>query len=196
MRCLALLSLFIFIITSCDSGKSSCNECIIEKKDSVYTTVFPIAIDTLSFALFYKTNELLGANPIIQAQSKSEWNAASKNKKPAWCYVDSLRKIGVLYNGYCLPEIEFENNFLLTDSVYKSLFEKETQSAIFDTCDSLFLVERNVNGNFYSVGYHSFWVRPEADSGDFNIISVNQRNREGQLRSVNPGNGYFIRLLK
>lgn len=188
--------MFTLTITSCVDTQDIDNVIVKNKKESVLTNELTLQIGPISFDKFYQTNKLYGARSISQAQSKVAWSKASKNKSAAWCYADSIGKKGVLYNGYALAAIEYQNNFLLPDSIYQELFEKQAQTAIFESYDSLFLVERNANGNFYSLGYHSFWVRPESDSGGFNIISVNQSNANALLSPVNPGNGYFIRLLK
>ena len=127
---------------------------------------------------------------------KSEWILAAKNKIGAWCYVDTLNKLGVLYNGYCLNNKAFQD-ILLADSIYQG-FENNMQAKpdqIIDY-DSLLMIERNANGNFYNLGYHSFWVGPEANSGNHKIISLDQSNGDIKLRSVNTGNGYFMRFLK
>lgn len=197
MRFVALLFLFISIITSCDQNQVVDNKVVIDNKDEVFEDRVPFHIDSIYFDRFYQSDALYGTKSIPNAQSKAAWRTASKNKKAAWCYVDSLNKRGVLYNGYCLTDIEHQNNYLLPDSIYRrfqnqALFPKAQLGA----CDSLFLVERNANGNFYNLGYHSFWVRRKGFSGDFNMISVNQSNEEVQVRPVDPGNGYFIRLLK
>ena len=154
-------------------------------------------IDTFSFVGLYEGNQMNGSNSIPQAQSKAEWILAAKNKIGAWCYIDTLDKLGVLYNGYSIANIAFKNNVLLADSIYQG-FENTIQakSEQLRNYDSLLMIERNSNGNFYNLGYHSFWVGPESNSGTNHIISVDQINGDIKVRPVNPGNGYFIRLLK
>ncbi|MEJ6685979.1 MAG: hypothetical protein QNK70_01715 [Crocinitomicaceae bacterium] len=197
MRLVALLFLFISINTSCNDSQIIDNKVIINNKVESIEDRVPLRIDPISFDRFYQSAELYGTKSIPKAQSNVAWRAASKNKKAAWCYVDCLNKRGVLYNGYCLADIEHQNNYLLADSIYQRfqnhlLFPK----AQLGDCDSLFLVERNANGNFYNLGYHSFWVRRKGVSGDFSVVSVNHSNADVQVSAVDPGNGYFIRLLK
>jgi hypothetical protein len=90
---------------------------------------------------------------IPQAQSKSAWIMAAEMNKPAWCFADSIHQKGVLFNGYCLSQIEYQNHFLLSDTTYHIWDSmEETLSTDFKSCDTLFLIERNANCNLYSVG--------------------------------------------
>lgn len=195
----SLLSLFIFTLTftSCDNYQSADNEGLKIKKKNLKEVAFPIKVGSYSFDECYKDRVFSGMISIPQAQSKTDWVIASENNKPAWCFADSIHQKGVLFNGYCLSEIANQDHFLLSDTTYQIWDAMEDPiSTDFKSCDSLFLIERNANGNFYSIGYHSFWLRPESESGRFNIVSVDQFSRRVQVRSVNPGNGYFIRFLK
>ena len=153
-------------------------------------------VDVISFAGLYEKNQLDGLKSIPQAQSKAEWILAAKNKIGAWCYVDTSNKLGILYNGYCLNNKAFQD-ILLADSIYQG-FENNMQAKPdqISDYDSLLMIERNANGNFYNLGYHSFWVGLEANSGNHKIISLDQSNGDIKLRSVNTGNGYFMRFLK
>ena len=196
MRYFAFLSISIFIITSCNYSESVEKQIISTDLKPVSLEVSTLDIAAFSFAGLYEENQMNGSNSIPQAQSKSEWILAAKNKIGAWCYVDTSNKLGVLYNGYCLNNEAFQN-ILLSDSIYQG-FENTIQakSEQLRNYDSLLMIERNSNGNFYNLGYHSFWVAPEANSRNNHIISVDQINGDIQVRPVNPGNGYFIRLLK
>lgn len=195
MRYFAFLSISIFIITSCNYSESVEKQIISTDLKPVLLEVSTLDITAFSFAGFYEENQMNGSNSIPQAQSKSEWILAAKNKIGAWCYVDTSNKLGVLYNGYCLNNEAFQN-ILLADSIYQG-FENTMQakSEQLRNYDSLLMIERNSNGNFYNLGYHSFWVGPESNSGTNHIISVDQINGDIKVRPVNPGNGYFIRLL-
>ena len=193
------MSVFIFIltVTSCKDNQSIDSQDLIRKNKNLEEAVFPIRIGSFSFDGCYKERVLSGMISIPQAQSKSAWIMAAKMNKPAWCFADSIHQKGVLFNGYCLSQIEYQNHFLLSDTTYHIWDSmEETLSTDFKSCDTLFLIERNANGNFYSIGYHSFWMRPESKTGSFNIVSVDQLSRGVQVRPVNPGNGYFIRFLK
>ena len=194
-----LLSLFIFTLTftSCDFIQSSDNELLKIKKKNLKEVGFPIKVGSYSFDECYKDCVFPGMISIPQAQSKTDWVMASENNKPAWCFADSIHQKGVLFNGYCLSEIANQDHFLLSDTTYQIWDAmEEPLSTDFKSCDSLFLIERNANGNFYSIGYHSFWLRPESKTGSFSIVSVDRFSRGVQVRPVNPGNGYFIRFLK
>jgi len=197
MRCLMSVFIFILTITSCKDNQSIDSQDLILKNKNLEEAVFPIRIGSFSFDGCYKEPVLSGMISIPQAQSKSAWIMAAEMNKPAWCFADSIHQKGVLFNGYCLSQIEYQNHFLLSDTTYHIWDSmEETLSTDFKSCDTLFLIERNANGNFYSVGYHSFWMRPESKTGDFNIVSVDQLSRRVQVRPVNPGNGYFLRFLK
>ena len=196
MRYFAFLSIYIFIITSCNYSESVEKQIISTDLKPVSLEVSTLDIAAFSFAGLYEENQMNGSNSIPQAQSKSEWILAAKNKIGAWCYVDTSNKLGVLYNGYCLNNEAFQN-ILLADSIYQGLENTmQATSEQLRNYDSLLMIERNSNGNFYNLGYHSFWVGPESNSGTNHIISVDQINGDIKVRPVNPGNGYFIRLLK
>jgi len=197
MRSFAFLSIYIFIITSCNYSESVEKEFVSTYLIPESLEVSTLDIATFSFAGLYEENQMNGSNSIPQAQSKAEWILAAKNKIGAWCYIDTLDKLGVLYNGYSIANIDFTNNVLLADSIYQG-FENTMQakSEQLRNYDSLLMIERNSNGNFYNLGYHSFWVGTESNSGTNHIISVDQINGDIKVSPVNPGNGYFIRLLK
>ena len=197
MRYFAFLSIYIFIITSCNYSESVEKQIISTDLKPVSLEVSTLDIAAFSFAGLYEENQMNGSNSIPQAQSKAEWILAAKNKIGAWCYIDTSDKLGVLYNGYSIANMAFTNNVLLADSIYQG-FENTMQAKPeqLRNYDSLLMIERNSNGNFYNLGYHSFWVGPESNSGTNHIISVDQINGDIKVRPVNPGNGYFIRLLK
>ena len=196
MRCFAFLSILIFIVTSCNNTQSHKKQVIKNKIIPETLGVGFLDVDVISFVGLYEKNQLDGLKSIPQAQSKAEWILAAKNRIGAWCYVDTSNKLGVLYNGYCLNNKGFQN-ILLADSIYQG-FENNMQAKPdqISDYDPLLMIERNTNGNFYNLGYHSFWVGPEVNSGNHHIISLDQSNGDVKVRSVNAGNGYFIRFLK
>ena len=196
MRCFAFLSILICIVTSCNNTESSKKQIVKNKIVHVKLGIGLLDVDVISFAGLYEKNQLDGLKSIPQAQSKAEWILAAKNKIGVWCYVDTSNKLGVLYNGYCLNNKAFQD-ILLADSIYQG-FENNVQAKPdqISDYDSLLMIERNANGNFYNIGYHSFWVGPEVNSGNHQIISLDQSNGDIKLRAVNTGNGYFMRFLK
>lgn len=196
MRCFAFLSILICIVTSCNNTESIKKQVVKNKIIPEKLGVGFLDVDVISFAELYEKKQLDGLKSIPQAQSKAEWILAAKNKIGVWCYVDTSNKLGVLYNGYCLNNKAFQN-ILLADSIYQG-FESNMQAKLdqISDYDSLLMIERNANGNFYNIGYHSFWVGPEVNSGNHHIISLDQSNGDVKVRPVNAGNGYFIRFLK
>ena len=60
---------------------------------------------------------------ILHAQSKADWADAAENGIPAWCYIDSINKQGVLYNGYCITD----ERDISTDVIYLN----EVDAAVF-----------------------------------------------------------------
>lgn len=196
MRCFAFLLILICIVTSCNNTESIKKQVVKNKIIPEKLGVGFLDVDVISFAELYEKKQLDGLKSIPQAQSKAEWILAAKNKIGVWCYVDTSNKLGVLYNGYCLNNKAFQN-ILLADSIYQG-FESNMQAKLdqISDYDSLLMIERNANGNFYNIGYHSFWVGPEVNSGNHHIISLDQSNGDVKVRPVNAGNGYFIRFLK
>jgi hypothetical protein len=170
MRSLAFFFIYMCIITSCDNNN-------------------------FFFDGSYQENEMNTSKKMIQAQSKMEWKYAAENKIPAWCYLDTLNTFAVLYNGYVLSELEQIDNYLLIDALNKKLASAQATQADFESCDSLFLFERNANGNFYNLGYHSFWIPQNVETTIFKTFTVDVNTHLVSVNSVNPGNGYFIKSI-
>jgi hypothetical protein len=195
MRSLAFFFIYMCIITSCDNNQ------IIEKKNVTNNespsrgTSFQFCIDNFFFDGSYQENEMNTSKKMIQAQSKMEWKYAAENKIPAWCYLDTLNTFAVLYNGYVLSELEQIDNYLLIDALNKKLASAQATQADFESCDSLFLFERNANGNFYNLGYHSFWIPQNVETTIFKTFTVDVNTHLVSVNSVNPGNGYFIKSI-
>ena len=197
MRCILSLFILFYIITSCNDTQYNEREGFKIKKTPLSLVADSLNIAGISFDGIFKKNQLAASNSIPQAQSKAEWILAAKNKRGVWCYIDTLNELGVLYNGYCIDKISLKNNFLLPDSIYRGFENKiQTKPKQLENYDTFMMTERNENGNFYNLGYHSFWVGTESISGAYNAVSVDQVNGDVQVRPVNPGNGYFIRFLK
>jgi len=195
MRPLVIFSFLMCNITSCDNKQITEKEYFTHKNTAVYGTSFKFCIDTFFFDSFYKENEIARSTKILQAQSKMEWKLAAENKTPAWCYLDTLNAFGVLCNGYFMSELEQNYNYLLLDTLNLKLTSSQAIQADFESCDSLFLFERNANGNFYNLGYHSFWFPQNVETSTFKTYAVDVNTHNVSVKLVNPGNGYFIKSI-
>ncbi len=195
MRSRALYFIFMCIITSCNNTQVNEKQHVTNNELPSRGTSFQFCIDTFFFDGFYQENEMDTSKKMLQAQSKMEWKYAAENKIPAWCYLDTLNTFGVLYNGYVLSELEQIDNYLLIDTLNKKLASAQATQADFESCDSLFLFERNANGNFYNLGYHSFWIPQNDKTSIFKTFTVDVNTHLVSVKSVNPGNGYFIKSI-
>ena len=79
--------------------------------------------------------------------------------------------------------------------INEKLASAQATQADFESCDSLFLFERNANGNFYNLGYHSFWIPQNVETTIFKTFTVDVNTHLVSVNSVNPGNGYFIKSI-
>ena len=146
---------------------------------------------------FVTVKTFSNGDPILHAQSKSRWAEAAENGTPAWCYIDSINKHGVLYNGYCitygrqlLDGLRFMNE--IDASIFISDFDapKVTESSIY-------LMERSYMGNFNTLGFENIWIKgSEVKAGMNYVLSYSPSRAFVQLRKAHLGNGYFIRTLK
>ena len=188
----AFLSIYVFIITSCNHSESVEKEFVSTDLIRVPLEVSTLDIAAFSFAgLLKKSNEWFKSIPQAQSKADDFSRGAALRLVLLWA-----PRQAEFYTMAVLQDAGM-NNFLLADSIYQD-FENTMQakSEQLRNYDSLLMIERNSNGNFYNLGYHSFWVGPESNSGTNHIISVDQINGDIKVRPVNPGNGYFIRLLK
>ena len=136
---------------------------------------------------------------ILYAQSKEEWVKAIKDKLPAWCYVDTVQKLGVLYNGFCLTDQRGLGNKLnLMDEIQGALFSQEKLIHTSSVPEArIYTTERNYLGNFYNLGFHNIWLKQTGmDVGKGYVLSCNYKEGTAKLRRAHPGNGYYIRTLK
>jgi hypothetical protein len=146
---------------------------------------------------FVTVKTFSNGDPILHAQSKSRWAEAAENGTPAWCYIDSINKHGVLYNGYCITDgrqlldgLRFMNE--IDASIFISDFDapKVTESIIY-------LMERSYMGNFNTLGFENIWIKgSEVKAGMNYVLSYSPSRALVQLRKAHLGNGYFIRTLK
>lgn len=146
---------------------------------------------------FLTVTKFSNGDPILHAQSKSRWAEAAENGTPAWCYIDSINKHGVLYNGYCITDgrqlldgLRFMNE--IDASIFISDFDapKVTESSIY-------LMERSYMGNFNTLGFENIWIKgSEVKAGMNYVLSYSPSRALVQLRKAHLGNGYFIRTLK
>jgi hypothetical protein len=146
---------------------------------------------------FVTVKTFSNGDSILHAQSKSRWAEAAENGTPAWCYIDSINKHGVLYNGYCITDgrqlldgLRFMNE--IDASIFISDFDapKVTESSIY-------LMERSYMGNFNTLGFENIWIKgSEVKAGMNYVLSYSPSRALVQLRKAHLGNGYFIRTLK
>ena len=186
-----------FIIASCgaeETQNASSTKPVIEQDE----IPMPFYSGGVSFNDYFETRKtFLNGEPIPHAQSKSQWASAAEESTPAWCYVDSVKKQGVLYNAFCLRD----ERGLLTEGSLIDEIDAAIFVSMFDAPEvkelDLHLVERNYLGNFYQLGFHNIWVHHNGtDLGMNYILSYQPDRAQVQLRKSHPGSGYFIRTLK
>jgi len=194
---LLLISIALFV--SCGSEKSEQPK---EVPKSVKDVEKPVPISTEKTAFddeVITLKKFSNGDVILYAQSKEEWVKAIKEKLPAWCYVDTEQKLGVLYNGFCLTDQRSLGNKLnLMDEIQGALFSQDKlihSSAIPEA--QIYTTERNYLGNFYNLGFHNIWLKQTGiDVGKGYVLSCNYKEGTARLRRAHPGNGYYIRTLK
>ena len=190
-------SLILSFFCSCgeDSSAESKNKKSAEFKAEI---PMPLYSDQMVFEdEFLITQKFSNGDAIRHAQSKADWAEAAKNGIPAWCYIDSTNKQGVLYNGYCITD---ERN-ISSDVIYLNEIDAALFCSVFDAPEveevPIYTTERNYQGNFYMLGFQNIWVEgTNKDSGMKYVLSYHPSRAQVQLRKAHPGNGYFIRSLK
>lgn len=189
-----LIALFVF---SC--GADVANESKNKKITEVNAEIpMPLYSDNMVFAdEFIIAKNFSNGDAILHAQSKADWTDAAENGIPAWCYIDTVHKQGVLYNGYCVTdgrELSEDLNYLneVDAAVFCSVFDAPEVEEV-----PIYTTERNYQGNFYILGFQNIWVKGNnKDSGMKYVLSYHPSRAQVQLRKAHPGNGYFIRTLK
>lgn len=186
-----------FFIASC--GTEATQNASSRKPVIVQAEIpMPLYSGEVSFNDYFETRKtFLNGEPIPHAQSKKQWSRAAEEGTSAWCYVDSVKKQGVLYNAFCLRD---ERGLLKADSLINEI-DAAIFVSMFDAPEvqelDLHLTERNYLGNFYQLGFHNIWVHQNGtDLGMNYILSYQPDRAQVQLRKSHPGSGYFIRTLK
>ena len=146
---------------------------------------------------FVTKKSFSNGDPILHAQSKASWIKAAAESLPAWCYADSIKKQGVLYNAYCLlDKRELGANLRLMNEIDGALFISDFDAPEV-TEAAVYLTERNYQGNFYNLGFQNIWIKSNnEDLGMKYVLSYHPSRAIIQLRKAHPGNGYFIRTMK
>jgi len=192
-----LISVVLFV--SCGTEKMEQTKEVPKSMKDVEKPV-PISSEKITFAdEVIALKKFSNGDGILHAQSKEEWVKAIKEKIPAWCYVDTVQKLGVLYNGYCLSDKRGLGKELnLMNEVQGALFSQEKligSSSIPEA--QIYTTERNYLGNFYNLGFHNIWLKQTGiDVGKGYVLSCNYKEGTAKLRRAHPGNGYYIRTLK
>ena len=189
------LSLFIFL--SCGDGDQSTSKNPKSDLSSVEVPMPLFSEEVVFNDAFITEKSFSNGDPILQAQSKVSWVKAAREEKPAWCYADSIKKQGVLYNGYCLQdERKLISNDRFMNEIEGALFSSGFDASSVVESD-LYLTERNYLGGFYNLGFHNIWLEQSGtDLGKNYVLSYNPTRALVQLRKSHPGNGYYIRTLK
>ena len=194
---LLYFGLIVFFSSSC--GAEAANESENKKITKVKADLpVPLHSDDMVFAdEFVIAKKFSNGDNILHAQSKADWADAAKNGTPAWCYVDSIHKQGVLYNGYCITdERNITADIIYLNEVDAAVFCRVFEAPEVDELD-LYITERNYQGNFYNLGFQNIWIKDtNKDSGMKYVLSYHPSRAQVQLRRAHPGNGYFIRTLK
>lgn len=194
---LLYFGLIVLFVSSCgaDVVEEPKNKKTIEVKAEI---PMPLFSDDMVFAdEFVIAKKFSNGDNILHAQSKADWADAAENGIPAWCYIDSINKQGVLYNGYCITD----ERDISTDVIYLNEVDAAVFCSVFDAPEvdevDLYMTERNYQGNFYNLGFQNIWIKDtNKDSGMKYVLSYHPSRAQVQLRRAHPGNGYFIRTLK
>ena len=196
---MTLLLFCTVLFVSCGSEKSEQPK---EVPKSVKDVEKPVPISTEKTAFddeVITLKKFSNGDLILHAQSKEEWVKAIHEKIPSWCYVDTVQKLGVLYNGFCLTDQRGLGNKLnLMNEVQGALFSQEKLIHSLSVPEArIYTTERNYLGNFYNIGFHNIWLKQTGmDVGKGYVLSCNYEEGTMKLRRAHPGNGYYIRTLK
>ena len=146
---------------------------------------------------FVTVKTFSNGDPILHAQSKSRWAEAAENGTPAWCYIDSINKHGVLYNGYCITDgRQLLDGLRFMNEIDASIFISDFDAPKVKE-SSIYLMERSYMGNFNTLGFENIWIKgSEVKAGMNYVLSYSPSRALVQLRKAHLGNGYFIRTLK
>jgi hypothetical protein len=194
-----LLFISVVLFVSCGAEKT---EKTREVPKSLKSVEKPLPISSEKFAFedeVITLQKFSNGDVILHAQSKDLWNKAAKEKTPAWCYVDTVHKFGVLYNGFCVTDKRgMGKDLIFMDEVQGALFSNNTKANSTDKDEAeIYVAERNYLGNFYYLGFHNIWLKQTGmDVGKGYVLSCKHKDGSIKLRRAHPGNGYYIRTLK
>lgn len=160
---------------------------------------------------------------IPQAKTQSEWESASRNGKPAWCYYGNLDANGLsygkLYNWYAVNDsrglapsgwrvasksdwaslISYVGNETNAGSKLKfsSGWESGGDGGDNYGFKALPSGRREANGNFSLLARGSLYWTSSNDSGD-NAFFVGMFHSDGEvsIRAFSKGNGFAVRCVK
>ena len=159
-------------------------------------------------------------DPIPQAKTDAEWEAAGKNKQPAWCYYDNDpingEKYGKLYNWYAVhdPRGLAPNGYHIpTDAEWTILEEyleddggkmkstsgwkdngNGTNSSGFSGLPGGY---RNNDGAFYGIGEGGYWwSSSENNSNNAWNRNLNYNNGNVNRNNNNKEKGLSVRCLR
>lgn len=191
--CLSLVLLFVSCGTE-SSDKPKLNQ------NKAFVADIPMAFFSGEMSFndeFLTVTKFTNGDPILHAQSKSSWAEAAENGTPAWCYIDSVNKHGVLYNGYCITDgRKLLEGLRFLNEIDASIFISDFDAPKVKESD-IYLMERTYMGNFNTLGFENIWIKgSELKSGMNYVLSYSPARALVQLRKAHPGNGYFIRTLK
>jgi uncharacterized protein (TIGR02145 family) len=160
---------------------------------------------------------------IPQAKTQSEWESASRNGKPAWCYYGNLDANGLsygkLYNWYAVNDsrglapsgwrvasksdwaslISYVGNETNAGSKLKfsSGWESGGDGGDNYGFKALPSGRREANGNFSLLARGSLYWTSSNDSGDNAFfVGMFHSDSEISIRAFSKGNGFAVRCVK
>lgn len=127
-------------------------------------------------------------DPIPEAKSNSEWEKASDEKKPAWCYYDNDPSngqiYGKLYNWYAVNDprgLAPESWHIPTDEEWTVLTEYLTEKELIKESNTItFWYKSSPGGKMKSTGTQ-YWESPNKDASNSSGFS----GLPGGMRGIN-----------
>jgi len=149
---------------------------------------------------FLKSTCFLNGDSMLQCTTKQAWINAGNNKVAAYCRVDvghgdSL----VLFNYYAFTDKRglAEAGNLLTNEQAKEIVNvlKNQPVDINQFFKTDYCIERNYLGNFYNLGFISYWLKEDAVTKPL-ALTLDTRGKGHRIAEAHPGNGFFILSIK